>query len=244
MLRLPSHPEWHPILEGIGYVLGFAAFKHESRVYGDVLVNQQRWVVIAAAVVGALVGSRVLGLLDEFPLSSLNFFLLLTPSGGKTVVGGLLGGWLGVEITKKLYGIQTRTGDVFAIPLCIGIAVGRIGCLLAGLGDDTYGNPTSLWWGADFGDGIARHPTQAYEIVFLAALAAALYYIRRAPHSNGALFRDFMTAYLTWRLLVDGLKPRHMVDGLSIIQWACVVGLILLHVTWKRPSWTKVEKHA
>lgn len=91
---------------------------------------------------------------------------VLMPGGGKTIVGGLLGSWFAVELGKKLEGITTRTGDLFAIPLCIGIAVGRVGCLLAGLADDTYGKPTSLLWAVDFGDGIARHPTQAYEILF------------------------------------------------------------------------------
>ena len=163
---------------------------------------------------------------------------MFTPTGGKTIVGGLLGGWLSVEITKRFAGIQTRTGDLFAIPLCIGIGVGRLGCLLAGLEDDTYGNPTSLPWGVNFGDGIARHPTQAYEILFLAALAAALLYLKKRPHENGFLFRSFMTAYLTWRLLIDFLKPEPLVAGMNLIQWACLGGLAVLIFSQRRFCWT------
>jgi phosphatidylglycerol---prolipoprotein diacylglyceryl transferase len=243
VLQVPPHPELHPVFEGLGYLLGFAAYKQASRASGDILNGQQRWKVIAAAIVGAVVGSRLLGLLVQMPFRLFTFSQLLTPDGGKTIVGGLLGGWLGVEITKKLSAIQTRTGDLFAIPLCIGIAVGRIGCLLAGLADDTYGKPTSLPWGVNFGDGIARHPTQAYEILFLALLALALYYRQRLPHSDGAIFRGFMTTYLSWRLLIDFLKPEPLVVGLSIIQWACVIGLVLLIGTSKG-SFRSVKRNA
>jgi len=145
-----------------------------------------------------------------------------------------MGGWIGVEIAKKFAGIRTRTGDLFAVALCLGIGVGRIGCLLAGLADDTYGKPTSFPWGVDFGDGIARHPTQAYEILFLAGLAAMLTYFKNRPHENGAIFRRFMAAYLAWRLLVDFLKPEPLIAGMNVLQWACVVGLAVLIVDWAR----------
>ena len=148
---------------------------------------------------------------------------LLVAPGGKTVVGGLLGGWLGVEIAKKFSGIHRRTGDLFALPLCVGIAVGRIGCLIAGLADDTYGKPTSLPWAVDFGDGTGRHPTQAYEIVFLALLGTLISRMDKLP--EGARFRIFLASYLTWRVVIDFLKPQPLICGLSVIQWSCVAGL-------------------
>ena len=49
------------------------------------------------------------------------------------------------------------------IPLCLGIIVGRWGCLFAGLADQTFGVPTGLPWGVDLGDGVPRHPVQIYE---------------------------------------------------------------------------------
>jgi phosphatidylglycerol---prolipoprotein diacylglyceryl transferase len=242
VIHLTPHPGLHPLFEALGYMAGFAAYRYFQRRSGDVLNEQQRWSVIAAAAIGALVGSRVLGVLEQAPAVHIYWSEFFLPGGGKTIVGGLLGGWLGVEIAKRLQGIPTRTGDLFAIPLCIGIAVGRIGCLLAGLADNTYGKPTSLPWGVDFGDGIARHPTQAYEIVFLAALAIALGWLGRRPHSNGALFRAFMSAYLSWRLLIDFLKPQPVIGYMSVIQWACVAGLLALAISaaYDLPS-SKVE---
>jgi prolipoprotein diacylglyceryltransferase len=95
--------------------------------------------------------------------------------GGKTIVGALAGGLISVELIKRYIGLRQSTGDLYAIPLALGIAIGRIGCFLTGLSDNTYGTPTTLPWAINFGDGIPRHPTQLYEIIFLLTLTLILY---------------------------------------------------------------------
>jgi prolipoprotein diacylglyceryltransferase len=115
--------------------------------------------------------------------------LIWSQPPGKTIVGGLVGGWVAVEWVKKLRRLSIRTGDLFALPLTLGIALGRIGCFLTGLSDQTYGNVTSLPWGIDFGDGIRRHPTQLYEIAFLLGLALLLRLFTAQPHLNGDIFK-------------------------------------------------------
>jgi phosphatidylglycerol---prolipoprotein diacylglyceryl transferase len=224
------HPELHPVFEGLGYAGGYGAYKLARSRAGDFLSDERRWLIIAATAVGALVGSRMLGLLEQAPRIGWQWSALLMPGGGKTIVGGLLGGWLAVEMAKLVLGIRSRTGDLFAVPLCLGIAIGRIGCFVAGLADDTYGTATTLPWGVDFGDGVRRHPTQLYEMVFLLVLAAVLWWMGRQPHRNGALFRVFMGAYLLWRLMIDFIKPQPLVHGLNMIQWACVAGLVAVAV--------------
>jgi prolipoprotein diacylglyceryltransferase len=234
MIPIGSHPAWHPVLETLAYTTGFAVFRWLRRRHGDVVVDPQRWTVLAAATVGALIGSRLLGIAEQWPTvveawRSGRFLELLLSPGGKTIVGGLLGGWLGVVAVKLLSGIRRRTGDLFVLPLCVGIAIGRLGCFFAGLADDTYGKATDLPWGVDFGDGIPRHPVQLYEIVFLVVLALCL--SRSARWPEGARFRVFLAAYLSWRLLVDFLKPQPHLAGLNLIQWACIAGLATLTIT-------------
>jgi len=223
------HPEWHPLFEALGYVSGYLVYRWMRQRRGDTLNDELRWSVIAAAMVGALVGARSLGLLEQAPKVGLHWSELLQP-GGKTIVGGLLGGWLAVELMKRVSGVRTRTGDLFAVPLCVGIAVGRIGCFFAGLADYTYGTATKLPWGVDFGDGVRRHPTQLYEFVFLMVLAWGLWRWMKRPHSEGVVFRGFLAAYLGWRLVVDFIKPQPVVHGLDVIQWACLAGLVGLGV--------------
>jgi prolipoprotein diacylglyceryltransferase len=226
---LPSlfHPALHPLFEALGYAAGFAVYRRQRAQRGDALTDDRRWAVIAAAAIGALLGARLLGLLEQAPKLGLHWSQLLHP-GGKTIVGGLLGGWLAVELIKLLTGVRSRTGDLFAVPLCIGIAVGRLGCFFAGLADDTYGTPTTLPWAIDFGDGIPRHPTQLYEFLFLILLAGLLTRAQHRPHAEGQIFRAFLAAYLAWRLAIDFIKPQPIVHGMNWIQWSCAAGLIAL----------------
>jgi len=97
--------------------------------------------------------------------------------GGKTIVGALVFGLIAVVLMKRYIGLRQSTGDLYAIPLALGIAIGRIGCFLTGLSDNTYGTPTNLPWAINFGDGIPRNPTQLYEIVFLIVLIPCLYFV-------------------------------------------------------------------
>jgi prolipoprotein diacylglyceryltransferase len=159
---------------------------------------------------------------------------------GQSIVGGLLGGWLGVEIGKHVAGVTTRTGDDFVRPILVGILIGRIGCFLAGLHDGTYGVATDLPWGIDFGDGIRRHPTQLYEWL-LAALVLSTWrrWQARLAYEPGLGFRALMAGYLLWRLGVDALKPVpfEYALGLSGIQWVCLGGLVLMALErWLRPG--------
>jgi prolipoprotein diacylglyceryltransferase len=231
MIPIGSHPAWHPVFETLAYASGYAVFRHLRAQQGDLVSEPQRWTLLAAAAIGALVGSRLLGLGEQWPtveaawLQGRTLALLFSP-GGKTIVGGLLGGWLGVEVAKKMNGIQQRTGDLFALPLCVGIAVGRVGCLVAGLADDTYGKPTGLPWAVNLGDGIGRHPVQVYEILFLIVLGFVV--SRKAKLPEGARFRIFLGSYLAWRVVIDLLKPQPLIEGLNLIQWACLGGIVLL----------------
>lgn len=231
VIPIGSHPAWHPVLETLAYVAGFAVFRWQRARKGDVVAEPQRWTVLAGATVGALVGCRLLGIAEQWPAAfaawrSGRFFELLITPGGKTIVGGLLGGWLGVLIAKKLGGIRQRTGDLLVLPLCVGIAVGRVGCLLAGLADDTYGTPTTLPWAVDLGDGVGRHPVQIYEILFLLLLGIVL--SRKINLPDGARFRIFMASYLGWRIFIDFWKPQPLIGGMNLIQWCCVAAILCL----------------
>ena len=168
--------------------------------------------------------------------------------GGKTIVGALIFGLISVELIKRYIGVRQSTGDLYAIPLALGIAIGRIGCFLTGLSDNTYGTPTNLPWAINFGDGIPRHPTQLYEIAFLLLLIPCLYLVILSeaeveqretsaqskdpyPHHGlflpGDAFKFFMIAYLSFRLLCDFIKPYpRLFLGLGGIQWACLLTLL------------------
>jgi prolipoprotein diacylglyceryltransferase len=220
-------------LEVAAYFVGMRLFLWQrKRLAPPVLADRDRslWISVAA-ICGAALGAK-LGYWIEDPRNAFaNFPDWRHLLEGKTIVGALLGGLVGVEAIKRAIGAHGSSGDAFALPLMTGIAIGRIGCFLAGLDDHTYGNPTWLPWAVDFGDGVPRHPTQLYEIAFLLTLAILLHYRRRAFDRAGDSFRFFMIAYLGFRLVVDFIKPVpfYYLGILSGIQLLCLAGLLYYH---------------
>ncbi|WP_257447856.1 prolipoprotein diacylglyceryl transferase [Archangium lipolyticum] len=219
------HP--HLVFEALAYFLAARLFFWLKRRWADPLQPATRLGVVAGAALGAGLGSRLVHVLDELPLWAAGQVTSLQLLTGKSLVGGLLGGLLGVEIAKRMLGETRSTGDLFVLPLCLGIFLGRLGCFFTGLEDHTYGLPTSLPWGVDFGDGLSRHPTQLYEAAFMVLVAAMSLALRQREAREGDLFRRFMVLDLAFRLGVDFLKPDpRLWLGMSAIQWACVAGLL------------------
>ena len=230
---LPIHP--HFLFESLAYFTAGRLIVWNS-ARKDVIAPSQRSTVLIGGLLGALIGAKLLVILqhlDLFWVARSQFWLLFLQ--GKTVVGGLLGAVIGVELTKKIFGIKRSTGDVFVYPLMIATAIGRIGCFLTGLSDQTYGIATNLPWGVDFGDGISRHPTQIYEIIFLMILLIFLRYRSQFKLEEGDLFKFYLISYLSFRFLVDFLKPDfHPLLGISAIQIACLLALIYYHQSFKK----------
>ncbi|MDD2767581.1 MAG: prolipoprotein diacylglyceryl transferase [Methylococcus sp.] len=232
----------HSVLEMMGMALGARYYFFLRRKAGSAPpLSSPNYAVLVGCLLGAAIGNKTVFWLDMPQLWAEHGGILGFFRGGQSMVGGLLGGLIGVEIAKTLAGVRQSTGDFFVFPILLGLMIGRVGCFLAGLYDDTYGLPTLLPWGVDFGDGIARHPTQLYEILFAALLWTVLRLLQiRCAVEPGLLFKLMLSAYLLWRLGVDSLKPvpyPHPL-GLSGIQWVCLLALAvyapLTLSQWKR----------
>jgi prolipoprotein diacylglyceryltransferase len=156
---------------------------------------------LAAVLFGAGVGAVLFG--------TANLWLSGQPGFARSIEGAIVGGILAVELYKHARAIRLSTGARFALPLAVGVAVGRIGCYLSGLSDFTYGTPTALPWGHDFGDGIPRHPVQLYESAAMAAFAVV--YLVQAYRRNAFVIENgFYLAvgfYGAQRFLWEFLKP-------------------------------------
>lgn len=200
-----------------GSAAGWWLYRHYLRPVGlsvDTGRGRSYWSVL---VVSAALGAYWLG--------TLNLVISGTPGIGRSVFGAVLGGILGIEIFKLLRGIRGSTGAVFVLPLTLGLAVGRIGCFLAGIADFTYGTPTSLPWAWDFGDGIPRHPVQLYESAAMLVFAAAFFaWSRRQPRAASAYgFYVFVLWFAVDRFLLEFLKPYgRIVNVLTVFQIGAV----------------------
>lgn len=222
----------HAVFEYGGIALGVALYRRHR-----VLTERGTFAVVVGLLAGAALGNKAVFLIERPEVwHALLAGQLALP--GQSIVGGLLGGLLGVELAKALTGQTRSTGDAMVVPLAVGIGVGRIGCFLAGLHDDTYGVPTALPWGVDFGDGVARHPTQLYDLAVVALLAWAVH--GRFERRPGLAFKLFLAGYLAWRWGIDGWKPvpHAYAFGWSGIQWVCAVALLayapFVWRTWRR----------
>lgn len=217
------HP--HLLFESLAYFIGFRVYLY-TRNKERIPMDKALWVVVGATL-GAALGSKVLYWFEDPEMTMENWNNLIYLIQGKTIVGGLLGGLIGVETAKKCIGWTRSTGDDFVLPLAVGMMIGRIGCFLTGLDDHTYGVATKWITGVDFGDGIIRHPTQLYEIFFLLFLIIVLNYFKKKQVGwEGLLFQLFMLSYLSFRLMVDFIKPTpHPYWILNNIQIASLLGI-------------------
>ncbi len=230
-MKLPFEPilfgytvNIHLILEYLAFFLAFRYYVFLRKKRKDYISSNNRLSIILGAAVGAFIGSRLVGVLEN-PLvtfSARNIFQLLNV---KTIMGGLFGGLLGVEIAKKIIGEMKSSGDLFVFPIITGIFIGRIGCFLSGINEFTYGIETTSFLGMDLGDGVLRHPIVLYELVFLITLFISLKQLQRKYIlQSGELFKFFMLAYFGFRFFIEFLKPNtFFILGLSTIQILCIV---------------------
>jgi phosphatidylglycerol:prolipoprotein diacylglycerol transferase len=218
----------HAVFEWLALAVGAQLYRRSSGRSSLAAVDSaKRLVIVLGAVLGAAIGNKLA--FFAYDPQALSAFLhgehLL---GGQSIVGGLLGGLLGVEICKRFVGIGQSTGDAFVVPILVGIIIGRCGCFLAGLADVTYGDPTTLPWGYDFGDGVRRHPTQIYDQLFALGLLVLFGSTReRLRAVPGLEFKLMLSAYLGWRLAIDSIKPKPFSYPLHLsgIQVLCLVAL-------------------
>lgn len=195
------------------------------------LPTSDKLAIGAGAFCGAMLGAKLPFVLSDWSglISGAAWF-----SDGKTIVCGLVGGYFGVELAKWALDIRVKTGDSFAVPVAVAVAIGRLGCFSAGC---CYGSPTSLAWSVDFGDGVTRHPTQLYETMFHLIAAAVLALLQQRGMFRGQLIKLYIISYLTYRFATEWIRPEpEMWFGLTGYQWASLLLIPLFAWLWVRDS--------
>jgi phosphatidylglycerol:prolipoprotein diacylglycerol transferase len=226
----------HYVFEWASLATGAGVYRRIKRRKGTQSLTQgPTFAILLGCLMGAAVGNKAMYWVENPHLWAAASHTPALWLQGQSIVGGLLGAWLGIELAKWwVHWHGPRTGDDFVPAVLVGIAIGRIGCFLAGLHDGTYGLPTAMPWGVDLGDGIARHPAPLYEcLAAVFALAAWPRWRESYAHTPGLAFRVFMLGYLAWRLMIDSLKPvpYAYLFGWSGIQWTCAIASLFIFVS-------------
>jgi phosphatidylglycerol:prolipoprotein diacylglycerol transferase len=99
--------------------------------------------------------------------------------------------------------------DTAAPALALIVAVGRVGCLMAGC---CWGAPTRAPWGIVFTESnvaplsVPLHPTQVYYLIANLIIVAALLVRRKTTAFRGELILLFVLMYVTSRSIIDPFR--------------------------------------
>ncbi|HUO46398.1 MAG TPA: prolipoprotein diacylglyceryl transferase family protein [Acidimicrobiia bacterium] len=216
-LTLPTHDVF--VLAGVLVAVGIFALETRRRKAFD---PRLVWVVLGAVISGGLFARLSTGwqYLAGAPDPTVPGLWM---EGGRSILGGLAGAYLGAVVTKRLVGYERRTGDLFAPAVAAGMAVGRVGCFLT----EQVGTPTSLPWGITVEPataaampfcpscalGVAMHPSFLYEIAFHLAMLGVLVALRSRYLPEGELFKIYLVAYGSFRFLVEFVRDNRPLLG-------------------------------
>ena len=224
----------HGLFVGLGVLAAVLVFVHEARRRGH--TDERLLIVVTGALVGGALFMRLGTWLQHVDLRENATLAEQWAYGNRSILGGLVGAWLGVHVAKRLCGYQLRTGDLFAPAVALGMAVGRIGCFLTEPLPSTGGPNVSV----------------LYESAFhLAAFAVIWFWLRGRPLPPGEMFVWYVAAYGVFRFLVEFVRGNEVVwHGLTRPQLflAVTIPLVVLRIVVKarsgayRPALTAGEK--
>lgn len=173
--------------------------------------------IYLGALVGGFAGAKIAYLLAEGWRDWQQPNHWLRWATGKSVLGGLLGAYAGVEITKHLTGHKQSTGDAFAIIVPIGILLGRVGCYLNGC---CLGKPVAGVFAARDVHGIARWPAPAVEGAFQIVMLITFLLLQRRGLLRDRLFFLYLIAYGLFRFFHEFMRATPKIFlGLSGYQF-------------------------
>jgi phosphatidylglycerol:prolipoprotein diacylglycerol transferase len=217
---------WQPdagdLLTLSGYVVGVAVYFVAGRSHRSAhgIDSPTRLKLLVAALVGGMLGAKVVQwTLLGFPSTATGTGILDPASGGRTIIAGLLCGWIAVELTKWRLGIRQSSGDMFALAIPAGEAVGRLGCHL---NQCCYGAVVAAGTPlAVYQHGEWRLPAQLIASGLALLILLALLLLRRwRALLPGDLFRSFLLLFGAGRFCLEFIRAREtLYFGLSLAQW-------------------------
>lgn len=167
--------------------------------------------IYLGALAGAFLGAKVVYFLAEgwMHLGANDTWRQLAT--GKSILGGLLGGYAGVEIVKHLLGYSGLTGDRFALIVPAAIAIGRVGCWTSGCCQGIVCHPA--WFTTQDASGQARWPSVQVELAFNLVALVAIVWLRRTKQLSGQHFHLYLIGYGLFRFLHEFVRQEPRVLG-------------------------------
>ena len=216
---------WYPLLILVGLLV--SAKLWTRRAGNDPLLA----LLYIAGLVGAIVGAHLGYILAEGYTHLGQPNALLKMFSGRTILGGLLGGYLGVELGKRLINYRNATGDVFAVIVPVALALGRIGCYLQGccLGRAC---DSHAWYAVTDAAGTFRWPAPLAEAAFNLIAATILWQLSRRRVATGQLFHLYLIAYGLMRFFHEFARDTPRIIGWLSVYQPLSLGLVVFGI-WR-----------
>ncbi|WP_395750054.1 prolipoprotein diacylglyceryl transferase [Prosthecobacter sp.] len=223
---LPGSPVY-ALCMMLGILVGAIFWYRRAQGRSDMLL------IYLGALIGGFAGAKVAYLLAEGWLEWQQPDRWLRWATGKSVLGGLLGAYAGVEWVKHLVGHRSSTGDAFAVIVPVGILLGRVGCYVNGC---CLGRPVAGVFAARDVQGVARWPAPFVEGAFQVLVLVVILLLQRRGLLRDRLFFLYLAAYGVFRFVHEFMRdtPRIWL-GLSGYQFISAAMAVLgLFMMWRR----------
>jgi phosphatidylglycerol:prolipoprotein diacylglycerol transferase len=132
IVNLPLQITWHGFFTAVGTLVGiWLAVRWATR---SGFTEDDTFSVAMWGVVGAIVGARLFHVIDQWDIYSKDPLMILRINeGGLAIYGTIVGGPVAGALYAWRRGLNVaRLADIAAIPLVLGMAIGRIGDIING----------------------------------------------------------------------------------------------------------------
>lgn len=254
-------PEAIPLLGGVT-VNSFGVMLYLAFVAGGAIIHAdfnrrgyegaRAWDLVFWTLIAGLLGAKLYWVFAHPALLAADPAGTLFSGEGLTWYGGFALGVLVYWLCLRRMEIPAGEGlDALGLALPVSIAVGRVGCFLAG---DDYGRPTDSALGVAFpqghppttvdvlesrfgltvdpglveryGDVIPVHPAQLYEVGISLLVFVVVFLARDHPHRAGWLFALWLSLYGIQRFLIELVRVNARVFlGLTVAQLLSLAAL-------------------
>jgi phosphatidylglycerol:prolipoprotein diacylglycerol transferase len=237
---------WYGVMVALAVVVLILWMVWQIRRGADISYDSLLTVALVAIPSGIII-SRLIHIIDMWGFYMANPGQLLG-FGGLTIWGAILGATLGIWVYSRFSDFKFGYFmDLITPGVLLAQVVGRVGCTINGC---CYGKASSLPWAVVYTNpdsyaplGIAVHPTQIYEIIFLLIVFGVLFWLRKRFQPEGSLFLIYLSLYSMWRLGLGFLRDG--TDFLFGLQQAQVIGIVVLLIVIPilvlRTRWVKDE---
>ncbi len=224
---------WHGLFMVTGIAVGVffsARLMAKAGLSRDTFYSLAPW-----AILGGIIGARLLHLVDHWEFYLANPELILAVwRGGLAVWGGILGGTIAALIFAKIQDkgfYLAPYADQIAPGLILAQATGRIGCIIDG---DVFSTTTGLPWGVVYTHSHSpsygrspQHPAVGYELLMDLFIFGILWKLRGRLKPDGSLFLLYTILYSVGRFFLSFLRldSNTVLLSLNQAQWVALLTL-------------------